>query len=196
MVVGVIVVALVPLLVFLARDEGRSRLINVVSVIVEFLSLAVALRHHPPTSRARTPATARQWVMAVAGILFTGGVVGFVWRYNTHSPLPAAPFRVTAMTDAQSVSWSPAAGTVRRHRLEFTPVLTNSQPTGLCVRDTRITADLYAGPAIQDTATVGDGRKVRLDLGPRGYPMTVRLTVHTPPACEIDVVATNPTFRG
>jgi len=205
LVVSVVAVALKKELLafFLVQNEARSRWFNALSLLVDSLALMVAFWsrfHHfhpvPDTRAGRMMSRRWAWTLSIVALAMMIGSLWWGAWFTLRSGIDAVGFRAGPLVSGQAVLWEPMTGDVARHRLTFTPRLTNADQTGFCADTSRITATLYAGTAVQQRATVGNGDEISLDLGPRGYTRIVQLQVLAPPSCRLDLVLDNPRFTG
>jgi hypothetical protein len=201
--VFVFVVTFVLLALFLVQNEARSRWFNALSLLVDSLALMVAfwsrfhhLRAALDTPAGRTMSRRSAWTLSTVALATMIGSLGWGAWFTLRSGIDAVPFRTGALVNGQAVLWQPATGDVPRHRLKFTPRLTNADQTGFCAQPARVTATLYVGTAVQQRSTVRNGDEVSLGLGPKGYTKVVQLQVLAPPSCRLDLVLDDPRFAG
>jgi hypothetical protein len=199
----VFVATFVLLAFFLVQNEARSRWFNALSLLVDSLALMVAFWsrfHHfqaaPDTRAGRMMPRRRAWALSALALAMMIGSLWWGAWFTLRSGIDAVGFRAGALVNGQSVLWQPATGDVSRHRLTFTPRLTNADQTGFCADTSRVTATLYVGTAVQQRSTVGNGDQISLDLGPKGYAKIVQLQVLAPPSCRLDLVLDDPRFTG
>jgi hypothetical protein len=202
--VVVFVATFILLAFFLVQNEARSRWFNALSLLIDSLALMVAFwsRYHhfrtavPETRAGRMMSRRWAWTLSIVALAMMIGSLWWGAWFTLRSGIDAVGFRAGALVNGQSVLWQPATGDVARHRLAFTPRLTNADQTGFCADTSRITATLYVGTAVQQRSTVGNGERISLDLGPKGSTRIVQLQVQAPPSCRLDLVLDDPRFTG